>query len=106
MPPLAIRLSPRDNVVVARADLLPNTRLAPEGVTCRGHVPAGHKVATAPIAAGAPIRKYDQIIGFATLDIAPGDHVHTHNLAMGNFARDYAFCAEARPTTMVPEKER
>jgi altronate hydrolase len=106
MLPLAIRLSPVDNVVVARADLLPNTPLAEERITCRGHVPAGHKLATAPIAKGAPVRKYGQIIGFATADIAPGEHVHTHNLAMGNFARDYAFCADATPTAMVPEAER
>ena len=101
MLPLAIRLSPADNVVVARADLLPNTTLAEENVTCRGHVPAGHKLATAPIAKGEPVRKYNQIIGFATSDIAAGEHVHTHNLAMGNFDRDYAFCADARPTENV-----
>jgi len=106
MLPLAIRLGPDDNVVVARADLLPNTVLAEEKITCRSHVPAGHKLATAPIATGAPVRKYNQIIGFATADIAPGEHVHTHNLAMGNFARDYAFCADARPTPMVPEAKR
>ncbi len=106
MLPLAIRLGMDDNVVVARADLLPNTVLAEENVACRGHVPAGHKLATAPIARGAPVRKYNQIIGFATADIAPGEHVHTHNLAMGNFARDYAFCADAKPTAMVPEGER
>jgi altronate hydrolase len=106
MLPLAIRLGRDDNVVVARADLLPHTALAEEKITCRTPVPAGHKLATSPIAAGAPVRKYSQIIGFATADIAPGEHVHTHNLAMGNFARDYAFCAEARPTAMPPEAER
>ncbi|HWI26391.1 MAG TPA: altronate dehydratase family protein [Stellaceae bacterium] len=106
MLPLAIRLSPADNVVVARADLLPNTAIAEEQVTCRSHIPAGHKLATRPIAKGAAVRKYDQIIGFATTDIAPGEHVHTHNLAMGNFARDYAFCADARPLSPLPEAER
>jgi altronate hydrolase len=106
MLPLAIRLSPADNVVVARADLLPNTAIAEEKIACRGHVPAGHKLATAPIAKGEPVRKYNQIIGFATADIAPGEHVHTHNLAMGNFARDYAFCADAKPISMVPDAER
>jgi altronate hydrolase len=106
MLPLAIRLSPADNVVVARADLLPGTPLTEERVTCRGHVPAGHKLATAPIVKGEPVRKYGQILGFATADIAPGEHVHTHNLAMGNFDRDYAFCADATPTAMVPEAER
>jgi altronate hydrolase len=58
------------------------------------------------VAAGEPVRKYNQTIGFATTAIAPGDHVHTHNVAMGNFARDYAFCADAKPTAFVPEKER
>jgi altronate hydrolase len=106
MLPLAIRLSPADNVVVARADLLPNTTLAQEHVTCRTHVPAGHKLAVAHIAKGEPARKYNQIIGFATADIAPGEHVHTHNLAMGDFARDYAFSADARPTAAAPEPER
>jgi altronate hydrolase len=106
MLPLAIRLSPADNVVVARADLLPGTVLEEEKLASRGHIPAGHKLATAAIAKGEPVRKYNQIIGFATADIAPGEHVHTHNLAMGNFARDYAFCADARPTALVPAGER
>jgi len=106
MLPLAIRLSPKDNVVVARADLLPGTTLAEESVTCRGHVPAGHKLATAPITTGEAVRKYNQIIGFATAQIAPGDHVHTHNLAMGNFARDYAFCADARANDRAPAAEQ
>jgi altronate hydrolase len=106
MPPLTIRLSAADNVVVARADILPGTEIPGERVTSRGHVPAGHKLATSPVAAGEPVRKYNQIIGFATAAIAPGDHVHTHNVAMGDFARDYAFCADAKPTAFVTEKDR
>ncbi|HEY0523893.1 MAG TPA: altronate dehydratase family protein [Stellaceae bacterium] len=106
-PSLTIRLNPSDNVVVARADLLPGTEIGAEGaVACRGHVPSGHKVATARVETGAPVRKYGQIIGFATAEILPGDHVHTHNLAMGDFSRDYAFCADATPTDMVPEHQR
>ncbi|HKF74092.1 MAG TPA: altronate dehydratase family protein [Stellaceae bacterium] len=106
MPRLTIRLNGADNVVVARADILPGTEIPGERVTSRGHVPAGHKLATVPVAAGEAVRKYNQIIGFATAAIAPGEHVHTHNVAMGNFARDYAFCADAKPTQFVPEKER
>jgi altronate hydrolase len=101
-----IRLNRTDNVVVARVDLLPGTRLEDEGIATAGHVPPGHKVATAPVRAGEPVKKYGQIIGFATTDIAPGEHVHTHNLAMGDFARDYAFCADHVPTRYVPEAER
>ena len=106
MPPLTIRLSQADNVVVARADILPGTEVPGERVKARGHVPAGHKLATAPVAVGEAVRKYNQIIGFATTAIALGDHVHTHNVAMGDFARDYAFCVDAKPTAFVPETER
>jgi len=95
---LTIRLNPSDNVVVARADILPGTDVAAEGVTATGHIPGGHKVATAPIAPDEPIRKYNQIIGFATQPIAPGEHVHSENCEFRSFERDYAFCADKRPT--------
>lgn len=106
MQPLTIRLGPRDNVVVARTDILPGTAIPGESTSAAGHVPAGHKIASTFIASGEPVRKYGQIIGFATADIAPGAHVHTHNLAMAEFERDYAFGADARPTEMVPEHLR
>ena len=53
-----------------------------------------------------PVRKYDQIIGFASEDIAPGDHVHVQNVEMQDFSRDYAFGADAKPTAYVPDAER
>ena len=56
MPPLTIRLNAADNVVVARVDLLPGTEIAGERVRARTHVPAGHKIATAPIASGEAVR--------------------------------------------------
>ena len=103
---LTVRLHPNDNVVTARIDLLPNTAVTGEDVACAARIPAGHKVATRPIRAGEPVRKYDQIIGFASADIAPGEHVHVHNVEMRDFARDYAFGADVRPTAYVPESER
>ncbi len=106
MPTLAIRLSPADNVVVARTDILPGTEIPGEGVTSLGHIPPGHKVATALIESGEAVKKYNQIIGFATARIRPGEHVHTHNLGMGDFARDYAFGQDAKPTQYLPEHER
>ncbi|MBN8890636.1 MAG: UxaA family hydrolase, partial [Rhodospirillales bacterium] len=51
-----------------------------------------------PIAVGEPVRRYSQIIGFATAPIAPGQHIHTHNCGMGEFAKDYAWGVDARPT--------
>ena len=98
---LTIRLHPDDDVVIARQQLVGGTRLIDENVTISGLIPPAHKVATHAIAKGAPVKRYNQVIGFASRDIAPGEHVHLHNLAMGAFARDYAFGADARPTDYV-----
>jgi altronate hydrolase len=98
---LTIRLHPNDDVVIARTQLVGGTLLAEEKVTVSGLIPPGHKVATKALRAGAPVRRYDQIIGFASRDIAPGEHVHLNNLAMGAFDRDYAFGADVKPTRYV-----
>ena len=102
--PLTVRLSRADNVVVARVDLLPGA--VGEGMPTTQRIPAGHKVATRPIGPGAPVRKFDQIIGFAGAPIAAGEHVHVHNCRMGDFPRDYAVGQDVRPTAMVPVGER
>ena len=96
-PSPVIRLHPDDGVVIARASLLPGTPVA-DGVAATDRIPAGHKVAVRAIAAGEPVRRYGQIIGFATQDIAAGQHVHVHNMGMGDFAKDYAFGEAAQPT--------
>ena len=96
-----IRIHPQDNVVIARRQLLGGTVLPEEGVTVSGLVPPGHKVATRNIPTGEPVRRYDQIIGVATRPIAAGEHVHTHNLAFSDFAREHAPGAAAQPTAYV-----
>jgi altronate hydrolase len=96
-----IRIHPHDNVVIARRQLLGGTALAEEGVTVAGLVPPGHKVATRAIAAGEAVRRYDQIIGHATQAIAPGQHVHVHNLAYADFARHHEPGAGAVRTAYV-----
>ena len=40
----------------------------------------GHKFAIAPIATGDAVMKVGERIGVASESIAPGDHVHTHNV--------------------------
>lgn len=92
-----IRLHPDDSVLIARTMLLPGVVVA-DGVTTVDRIPAGHKVAIKPIAMGDAIRRYGQIIGFAAAPIAPGQHIHTHNCGMGDFARDYAYGVDAQPT--------
>ncbi|KAI3589491.1 Altronate dehydratase [Cupriavidus sp. U2] len=96
--PAVIRIHPADDIVIACRQLLPGTVLHQEGVTVASLVPPGHKVAVRAIAEGAPVRRYNQIIGFARQAIAPGQHVHTHNLAMGDFARDYAAGSDVHDT--------
>jgi altronate hydrolase len=99
-PPPVICLHPEDTVVIARATLLPGAPVA-DNVTAAERIPAGHKVAVRPIAPGEAVRRYGQIIGFATKPIAPGQHVHVQNCGMGDFAKDYAFGVDARPTNYV-----
>jgi altronate hydrolase len=93
-----IRLHPDDDVLIARTQLVGGT--VAEHVTIKGLIPAGHKIATHAIKAGQPVRRYNQIIGFASRPIAAGEHVHTHNLDMGpnkgDFERDYAFGADVK----------
>ena len=98
-----IRLNPADDVAIARVQLVAGMRLKESGVTVAGLVPPGHKVALRAIAAGQAVRRYDNPIGIATCDIAAGSHVHTHNLAITDFERDYAFAAGAKPTAYFPQ---
>ena len=82
-----IRLHRADNVVVARVDMAPGDRIDSSQRRCSSPIPAGHKVATEPIAAGGPVVKYGQVIGFAAARIQPGEHVHTQNVTVKEFSR-------------------
>ncbi len=95
---LTIRLHADDDVVIARAQLVGGTTLIDEKINVVGLIPPGHKVAAHAIRKGDPVKRYNQIIGFASKDIGAGEHVHLHNLAMGTFDRDYAFGADVHPT--------
>jgi altronate hydrolase len=100
---LTIRLHPDDDVVIARAEIARGTLVAREKVSAVVTIPAGHKLSVRDIAQGEPVRRYNQIIGFATRAIAAGEHVHVHNIAMGEFERDYAFCVDTRQTQLVKD---
>jgi altronate hydrolase len=100
--PPVIRLHPEDGVVIARQVLPPGTPVAPN-VVAAARIPAGHKVAVRFHQKGEPVTRYGQIIGFTTEPVTPGQWVHSHNLAMGDFARDYAWGVDARPTDYVAE---
>lgn len=88
---VTLRLHADDDVVVATRDLQSGTVLTgPRGaLTVRQSVPRGHKLAVRPVGEREPVRKYGQVIGWATAAIEPGDHVHTHNLGMGHAEHDH-----------------
>ena len=78
-----MKLAAQDNVAVALRPLRAGDTVVLDGMAIRieRDTPVGHKVAARPIAAGERILKYNCPIGSATAAIAPGDYVHTHNVA-------------------------
>ena len=103
-PPRALRLNEADNIIVAVDAFAPG--FVYQNATASERVPRGHKMAITPIAAGEPVRKFGQIIGFASQPIAPGQWVHEHNVECRDFERDYAFAEEARDEAILPESAR
>ena len=89
-------LHPSDDVWIALSDIAQGVSLD-GGVITTAAVPSGHKIARCALKKGAYVHRYNQIIGTAKQDIHPGDHVHTHNLGMAEFERDYAFGTQAKP---------
>ena len=79
---LVIRLHAADDVVIARQQLVGGTLLADENAQVSGLVPAGNNVATRAIGSGEPVKRYNQIIGFASRDLPPGEHAHVNNPVM------------------------
>jgi len=100
----AIVLRPEDDVAIAKKELPAGTILedGPVRIEVRQDVKPGHKVARRRVSTAAPVRRYGQVIGFATQDIEAGDHVHTHNLGIGALQREYEFCTDVRPVEHYP----
>lgn len=103
----ALVLHEEDDVAVARKQIPRGLTLSglTEPLTATDDIAAGHKIALRDVRAGEPLKKYGQIIGFASAAISAGSHVHTHNLEIRDFGRDYQFCAETRPVEYCPVEE-
>ncbi|MFT6772899.1 MAG: altronate hydrolase [Paracoccaceae bacterium] len=101
-----IRLDTADNVVVARVEIAAGTVIPSESLTTLHDVPLGHKIATRPIAKGEAIRKYDTVIGFAGADLAPGTWLHSHNVLMSDFQKDYRYGEDYMETPLLPPDQR
>ena len=83
MDPLYIRMHAGDNVAIVANDCgLPAGSVFAGGLTLRDQVPQGHKTSLVDIAAGAPVRRYNVVIGYAARDIPAGSWVHERILNM------------------------
>jgi len=77
-----------DAVAVAVGDLAPGETIqvrvldgsAALTITIRDPIPLGHKVALEALPQGKDVIEYGERIGRAVQAIAPGAHVHVHNV--------------------------
>lgn len=82
----AIVITARDNVATVLADIPAGARVKlrvgseEREVEVQAAIPFGHKFALQPIPAGGAVIKYGEVMGKATAPIAPGEHVHVHNV--------------------------
>ena len=93
----AIVVSQRDNVATALEPLEAGRaiRAGESTVTLIEPIPRGHKLALRVIRAGEAVVKYGSAIGTASVDIAAGTHVHTHNVASARGRGDVTTAASA-----------
>jgi altronate hydrolase len=103
---VAIVLKPEDDVAIAKREIPAGTVLEDAGarVEVRQDIRPGHKVARRARRPGDEVRRYGQVIGFATRDIAVGDHVHTENLGIGALHRQYEIGTDVRPVDYHPSE--
>jgi altronate hydrolase len=105
----AILLREDDDVAVARETLPAGTVLAVEEgreIRLNAEIPVGHKIALRPLREGDPVRKYGQVIGYATADLRPGDWVHNPNMGVGPLNLAYEFGSEVRTLPPSPHAGR
>ncbi|HEX7299145.1 MAG TPA: UxaA family hydrolase [Solirubrobacteraceae bacterium] len=80
-----LRVRAGDSVAVALRDLRAGEEVACPGrdipLVIASDVPQAHKVALGAMSVGEAVVKYGVVIGTATAAIAPGEHVHVHNIA-------------------------
>jgi len=81
--PLFIQVHPNDNVaiIVNPEGVAPGTSF-PSGLIAAERIPQSHKVTLAPLAAGAPIIRYGEVIGHAIGDVDAGRWIREDMLTL------------------------
>ena len=95
-----LQIAPPDNVAVAFVPGKAGETMeyGEKTVVLAEDVPAGHKIAIAPICEGEAVVKYGFPIGLAKQNILPGQWVHTHNLRTGlDGLLDYTYDPKLTP---------
>lgn len=94
--PRLLLLHPGDSVYVLRDQIAAGEMVLVAGIAVAfpQALGLGHKIARVAVPAGQPVVKYGAPIGRAIRDIAPGDHVHLHNLA-SDYTPTYALEGKA-----------
>jgi altronate dehydratase small subunit len=79
-------MNEKDDVATVLRDMPVGERMryrkgeSAETIVLLNPIAFGHKVAITSIKLGDDVYKYGDIIGRATQDIEPGEHVHVHNI--------------------------
>ena len=94
-----VRVSNADNVVTATKAVTAGVSF--EKINTLQSIPTGHKIATCDIQKGHQVTKYGQCIGYASVEIKAGEHVHTHNVGFRNTQTEYEFCTDNDPVKLV-----
>ena len=99
-------ISARDNVATALEPLDAGRTITVRNTTvvAADAIPRGHKIALRAIPAGDAVIKYGSPIGTASCDIAPGAHVHTHNVASARGRGDLGDAAHGSGEGATPAR--
>ncbi|MEJ8728491.1 D-galactarate dehydratase [uncultured Clostridium sp.] len=101
-----IRMDEHDNVAVARVPIKQGTILPEWNIVIQSDIPLGHKVAICTIAKGAPVFKYNTMIGYAAYDVVPGTHMHNKEIKFDAVNQSVDFCADYHPVKLLPPEQR
>jgi galactarate dehydratase len=104
--PSAILLNPIDDVAVARRSIQKGGETGIGDLNAIDHIGRGHKVALRPLKSGQEVHKFGQVIGIATADIEPGQHIHLHNLQMIESEHEHHFATGSKDEHLLPIAER
>lgn len=112
---VAVLLHVQDDVAIARVPLNRGVklRLPPacrrdgvDMIEVTQRIQAGHKVALHALEQGEPVHRYGSVIGFTLQPIHAGEHVHTHNVAVGDLDQRYEYGVDVRPVAYLPSEQR